>query len=348
MLIKYLREFNYVAMKKLIALFSLLLFSGLTFGQDTFSIIAVDPVTGEVGSAGATCISSAGGSNIADIITDIIPGRGGVNSQAYVCIPNINLQNAMTQMEAGFSPSEIIDYLMTNDACSSQNFNPAYRQYGIVDLDTNGDPRAAGWTGNMTDDYKEDRQGATFSIQGNILLNQSVIDNMEANFNATAGTLADKLMAALQGANFPGADSRCLANGTSSRTAYLLVYKADDDPNDPYIRIVVPVQAIGIEPIDVLQDLYEDFLAVNEPVLKNKIQLFPNPTNNNLTLALDSSVILTAYEVFDITGKRLITHTSHEINYRKYQVFVSNLQSGVYFLKVKTEQGEATFKFIKQ
>lgn len=335
-------------MKKLTVLFFVFLLSTMGFGQDTFSIIAVDPVTGEIGSAGATCISSTGGSNIADIITDIIPGQGGVNSQAYVCIPNINLQNAILQMEAGLSPSEIIDYLMANDACSSQNFDPDYRQYGIVDLDENGDPRAAGWTGSMTDDYKEDRQGATFSIQGNILLNPSVIDQMEANFNTTSGTLADKLMAALQGANFPGADSRCLANGTSSRTAYLLVYKADDDPNDPYIKIVVPVQAVGTEPIDILQDLYDAFLSINEPTVKSKLQLFPNPTNNNLTLALDPSVTLTAYEVYDITGKRLIKHTSHEMNYRRYQVSTANLLSGVYFLKVTTEQGEATFKFVKQ
>ncbi|MBZ0327292.1 MAG: DUF1028 domain-containing protein [Altibacter sp.] len=335
-------------MKKLTVLFFVFLLSTMGFGQDTFSIIAVDPVTGEIGSAGATCISSTGGSNIADIITDIIPGQGGVNSQAYVCIPNINLQNAILQMEAGLSPSEIIDYLMANDACNSQNFDPNYRQYGIVDLDENGDPRAAGWTGSMTDDYKEDRQGATFSIQGNILLNPSVIDQMEANFNTTSGTLADKLMAALQGANFPGADSRCLANGTSSRTAYLLVYKADDDPNDPYIKIVVPVQAVGTEPIDILQDLYDAFLSISEPTVKSKLQLFPNPTNNNLTLALDPSVTLTAYEVYDITGKRLIKHTSHEMNYRRYQVSAANLQSGVYFLKVTTEQGEATFKFVKQ
>lgn len=111
-------------MKKLTVLFFVFLLSTMGFGQDTFSIIAVDPVTGEIGSAGATCISSTGGSNIADIITDIIPGQGGVNSQAYVCIPNINLQNAILQMEAGLSPSEIIDYLMANDACNSQNFDP--------------------------------------------------------------------------------------------------------------------------------------------------------------------------------------------------------------------------------
>ena len=82
-------------MKKLyILLFSFLTVFSLK-AQDTFSIIAVDPVTKEIGSAGASCVQGVGPSGIIDIITDIIPGRGGVNSQAWVCIPNINLQNAI-------------------------------------------------------------------------------------------------------------------------------------------------------------------------------------------------------------------------------------------------------------
>ncbi|MEM7187104.1 MAG: DUF1028 domain-containing protein [Bacteroidota bacterium] len=243
--------------------------------QDTFSIIAVDPATGEVGSAGASCVNGVGSNGIIDIITDIIPGKGGVNSQAWVCIPNTNLQNAIARMEEGLSPQEIIDWLLLNDSCSAQNFNPEFRQYGIVDLDPAGNPRTAGWTGSMADDYKEDRQGATFSVQGNILLDVSVINNMEANFNNTSGTLADKLMAAMQGANFPGADSRCLADGTSSTTAYLLVYRADDDPNDPYIRLNVGQQAAGIEPIDILQDLYDNFLAVEENSIASLVKPIP-------------------------------------------------------------------------
>ena len=315
--------------------------------QDTFSIIAVDPVTGDIGSAGATCISSAGGSNIADIINDIIPGRGGVNSQAWVCIPNINLQNAITQMEAGLSPSEIIDYLIANDACSSQNFNPEYRQYGIVDLDVNGDPRSAGWTGSMADDYKEDRQGSTYSIQGNILLDQSVIDNMETNFNNTTGTLADKLMAALQGANFPGADSRCLSAGTSSRTAYLQVYHATDLPNEPYLRLIVPVQPQGTEPIDILQGMYDDFLAVEENVLKGKLSLIPNPAGHTMILNVDPSISITGYYIIDISGKKLVTSSLEENARPSYSIDVQNLESGIYFLIVRSKYGNAALKFIK-
>lgn len=334
-------------MKNLLLLVIILLLNTSTRAQDTFSIIAVDPVTGDVGSAGATCISSAGGSNIADIITDIIPGRGGVNSQAYVCIPNINLENAIIQMEAGLSPSEIIDYLLLNDACGSQNFNPEYRQYGIVDLDGNGDPRSAGWTGSLTDDYKEDRQGSNFSIQGNILLNQSVIDNMEANFMNTPGTLADKLMAALQGANFPGADSRCLSAGTSSRTAYLQVYHADDLPNEPYIRLIVPVQASGIEPIDILQDLYDDFLTVDEFDLKGKLKLAPNPVGSSMTLSLHPSVLITGYEIINVSGNKVFNSSLEQSTKLEYQIDVTGLQSGIYFLKVTSQSGDIVLKFVK-
>jgi hypothetical protein len=60
---------------------------------------------------------------------------------------------------------------------------------------------------------------------------------MQDNFTSTPGTLADKLMSAMQGANFTGADSRCLARGTSSTSAYLLVYKAAAAVNDPFLRL---------------------------------------------------------------------------------------------------------------
>ena len=95
-------------------IFTFLLFKGQA--QDTFSIVAVDPATGEVGAAGASCVDGVGDlGGLIDIISGIIPGRGGINSQAYVCIPNVNLQNGLARMEAGDSPGEIISWLFAND-----------------------------------------------------------------------------------------------------------------------------------------------------------------------------------------------------------------------------------------
>ncbi len=324
-------------------LLGILLMFGLSLqAQDTFSIIALDPETGDIGSAGASCIN-LNNSNWDQWITDIIPGRGGVNSQAYVCIPNVNLENAIDRMSAGDSPEEIIDWLMLNDDCGSQNFNPEYRQYGIVDFDLAGDPRSAGFTGSLTDDYKEDRQGLTYSIQGNILLDQSVIDQMEFNFNNTTGTLADRLMAAMQGANFPGADIRCLASGTSSRAAYMVVYHADDTPGDPYLRLVVPAQSPGIEPVDLLQDLYDDFttLGVGDQLSLNAISLWPNPATERINLEIPSDIILQGIEVRNVLGQK------QSIKLRENSFEVGYLPSGLYIIRIYTSEGKRILRFVK-
>ncbi|MGJ8667227.1 MAG: DUF1028 domain-containing protein [Patiriisocius sp.] len=316
--------------------------------QDTFSIIAVDPATGDVGSAGASCVDGAAAfGGIIDIITKIIPGRGGVNSQAYVCIPNSNLNAAINQMEMGASPSEIIDYLQLNDVCNSQNFDPAYRQYGIADFDTNGNPRTAGFTGASADDYKDDIQGTNFSVQGNILLNETVLNNMRDNFTSTNGTLADKLMAAMQGANFAGADSRCLARGTSSTSAYLLVYQANDDVNDPFIRLNIEEMPFGEEPIDSLQILYNNFLGVKDNALKNKFKLYPNPVSNELIISYSPSVLVKEVAIIDVQGKVVSSQKFTSIPTGNLTLDTASLKSGIYFAKVSTVEGTATLKFIK-
>ena len=76
---------------------------------------------------------------------------------------------------------------------------------------------------------------------------------MEQNFLNTNGNLAEKLMAAMQGANFPGADNRCLDDGTSSTTGFLVLYKKDDAIDNPSIKINIGAQPSGVEPIDIIQ-----------------------------------------------------------------------------------------------
>ena len=98
----------------------LILFLSLLLSEDTFSIVAIDPETGEVGSAGASCIAGS------IIISDIHPGVGAIHTQSYWNGANQN--NASDLMDEGASPAEIIDYLINNDIGN----NPSIRQYGIV------------------------------------------------------------------------------------------------------------------------------------------------------------------------------------------------------------------------
>jgi len=318
-------------------LFSFILFISLnSFSQDTFSIIAVDPLTGEVGAAGATCLYNQS-DGIIDIISSIIPGKGGILSQAYVCVPNINLQNGIEQMNNGLSPDEIIDWLIENDQCNALSFY--YRQYGIVDIDENGEVRTAGYTGTFADNYKEDRQGTNYSIQGNILLNQSVIDNMEYNFLNTEGSLAEKLMAAMQGANFPGADSRCLDEGTSSATAFLVVYDSEDLPNQPSVSLNIGSQPPGVEPIDLLQEMFDENLSIENSSFEG-LSLFPNPTNGIITIGSEKNYQL---EIYSIEGKIVLHDFGNQID-------ISGIKNGTYFLKLTQENtiNSASFKILKR
>ncbi|MBT8258565.1 MAG: DUF1028 domain-containing protein [Bacteroidia bacterium] len=318
--------------------------------QDTFSIVAVDPATGEVGSAGASCVDGAAGiGGIINVVPGIIPGRGAINSQALVCIPNINLENALAQMDAGSSPNEIITWLMNNDQCSAGNFSAQQRQYGIADLDIAGNPRTAGFTGFFPQPYKEDRQGLTYSIQGNILLGQSIIDDMETNFNNTVGSLAEKLMASMQGANVAGADTRCLERGTSSTTAWLMVYQPDDDIASPYLQLSIEEMPFGEEPIDSLQVLFDNFfnLSVQESTLDAKLKIFPNPVVDKLKLDIHNSVVVKSIEIFDVIGKLVNEEFKMSYNGSQNEIDVSVLKSGVYFLRVNTLEGTKSFKFVK-
>lgn len=220
---------------------------GLASAQDTFSIVAVDLATGQVGSAGATCLDDnqiAGG---AVIISDVIPDVGAIHTQSYWIPANQNAAHDQV-VGNGLSPEELMAWLEENDA---EN-NPAVRQYGMADL-VSGVARAAAFTGDNCFDFKGHIVGENYAIQGNILLGEEILTQMEAGFLETSGTLAEKLMAALQGANVAGADTRCLDEGVSSRSAFLRVAYPGDDPEALTLDLVVSLTPFGVEPIDVLQ-----------------------------------------------------------------------------------------------
>ena len=236
-------------------LLGLFLFAcGSALAQDTFSIVAVDLATGQVGSAGATCLDDnqiAGG---AVIISDVIPDIGAIHTQSYWIPANQNAAHDQV-VDNGLSPEALMAWLEENDA---EN-NPAVRQYGMADL-VSGVARAAAFTGDNCFDVKDHIVGENYAIQGNILLGEEILTQMEAGFLETPGTLAEKLMAALQGANVAGADTRCLDEGVSSRSAFLRVAYPGDDPDALTLDLVVSLTPVGVEPIDVLQ---QEFNAWN-------------------------------------------------------------------------------------
>ena len=217
----------------------------ILISQDTFSIVAVDTITGEVGSAGASCIQGS------IIISDIHPGVGAIHTQSYWNA--INQDSASSLMDQGYAPQDIIDWLVANDA---QN-DPTIRQYGIVDLIEGG--RSAGYTGENCFDFKGHKLGENYAIQGNILLGQSILDDMETAFLTQYGTFEEKLMASLMAANVTGADTRCTPYGTPAISAFIRVSESDNSEDSLFMDINVNNAPLTLNPLDSLHLLYWDW-----------------------------------------------------------------------------------------
>ncbi len=308
--------------------------SFLLSAQHTFSIVAVDSITGEIGSAGATCGDSIiwPGTLGALLISDVIPGVGAIHTQSYHSFDN--QAEAHLKMEQGLSPQEIITWMENNDVQD----NPLIRQYGIVDYN-NGSPRSAAYTGSNCFDYKNHILGPNYAIQGNILLGQEVLDNMESNFLNTNGSLADKLMAAMQGAKIIGADTRCFEDSTSSLSAFIRVALPNDHPDSLYLDCNIAGTPQWVEPIDVLQSKYNQWLlttSIENAEDEFSFSIQPNPAENRFILnwGLDSSE--KQINIYNNAGQKIWTKKSTDA---QEEILIDGWSKGIYNIVIESEKG---------
>jgi hypothetical protein len=163
---------------------------------------------------------------------------------------------------------------------------------------------------------------------------------METAFLNTEGTLAEKLMAALQGAKRPGADSRCLEFGISSASAFIRVADPSDTDSsygNLSLDLNVWITSEVFEPIDELQTLFDQALSVEDPLAVNGINIYPNPSKGELfirsVLNVKEAILL------NVTGQEVARFSIREnltsIDFSKYG-------NGVYFLSLKNDKGILT------
>ena len=313
------------------ALLIIILFSGSLYSQDTFSITAVDPVTGLVGSAGASCVAGS------IILSDVHPNRGVIHTQAYYI--SANQVYARNLMNLGLTPQQIIDSVTMHDA---QN-NPGIRQYGITDFVGNT-VRTAGYTGVNCTNYKNHNLGPTFTVQGNILLGQQILDSMYSRYINTPGTMAEKLMAALQGAKVIGADTRCQPV-RSSISAFIRVAKPTDPQSGPYwLDLNVQTVPSPKDPIDSLQILFNQWqvtgISNNQGIYPESFSLeqnFPNPFNPVTNITFDIGTLsYVKLAVYDVTGKEVALLADYNFHRGRYTINfdASGLPSGIYLYRI--------------
>src|SRR5262245_42463877 len=156
----------------------------------TFSIIAFDPATNELGVAVQSRAFAAGAA-----VPYAKPGVGAVATQASA--NRTYGPKAIALLEQGLSPAEVVKRITDADPGRDT------RQVGVIDtkgrsavytgkrvIDRNADPKDlvhfGGWAGHLT--------GRNFSVQGNTLASEEVVKAMASAYERGTGSMAERLM----------------------------------------------------------------------------------------------------------------------------------------------------------
>ena len=211
----------------------------------TFSIIARDAATGEIGYAVASKVFAVRlGGSVID------PDVGVVARQADVRLKHG--PRAMELLKSGLAPADVIAQMLKEDLAATH-------QIAILDLTG----RIAASTGAAATAWKGHKIGDHYSVQGNLLVGPEVIDAMANAFEKTKGPLAERLFAALKAGDDAGGDKRgrqsafmtVVRKGASVYGEPMVNIAVDDSPNPlQEMRRLLHVQtawnlAMGLQPL---------------------------------------------------------------------------------------------------
>lgn len=203
---------------------------GISEAQATFSIVARDPATGELGIAVQSRAFSVGGG-----VPWAEAGLGAIATQAST---NESFgPNGLDLLRGGHAAPAVLDTLLARDEGRDD------RQVGIVDA--NG--RSAAFTGGSTLQWSGHHTEANLAVQGNILAGRAVVDEMVRAFQETNGELAERLLSALHAGQAAGGDIRGMQSA-----ALLVVRPSDHYPEyrTRYIDLRVEDHPSPIEELD--------------------------------------------------------------------------------------------------
>ena len=259
--------------------------SDFTKRAHTYSIVAYDSVTGDLGIAVQSKFPNVGG---------LVPwAKAGVGAVATQALSNTDYgEKGLELLARGATAPEAMRIIMRSDP------QPSQRQVGMVDAHGN----SASWTGDSTFDWAGGRTGGRadgqtggkgqlivghgYAAQANIMVSDATVRNMAETFERSRGSLADRLLAALVAGQAGGGDKRGM------QSAALLVVRARGGylgGTDRYIDIRV---YDAPDPIKELQRLYAlhklyfftsdsaDLVAIT-PALQKELEaiLLAEPTN---------------------------------------------------------------------
>ena len=183
----------------------------------TFSICAVDADTGELGVAVQSKYFAVG-----SVVSWARADVGAVATQAAGIAgygPRI-----LDLLAGGTAPDEAIRVVLGDDDARES------RQLGVVAADG----RSASWTGSDCNAWAGHETGPGVAAQGNILAGEAVVTEMMRAFQEGAGTLSERLVAALEAGQEAGGDVR----GQQSAAVYVERPGAGEETGELVDRVV--------------------------------------------------------------------------------------------------------------
>lgn len=174
----------------------------------TYSIVARDPQTGELGVAVASRFFAVGG-----IVPHILSGVGAIATQAFVS--PLYGTSGLELLAEGLTPQAIVERLTTNDKGSAQ------RQLHLIDASG----RNAAFTGDKCIDWAGHLLADNVSIAGNMLAGPQVVaKTLEAYLEHMERPLPERLLIAMQAGEDAGGDKR------GKQSAALKIFRDQDYP----------------------------------------------------------------------------------------------------------------------
>lgn len=262
---------NHLIMKSILLIFSVLSFFP-TMAQTmkpndplahTFSIVARDAKTGEMAVAVQSHWFSVG--------TAVSWGEAGVGVVATQSFTNKSFGiRGLELLKQGKSPQEAMDILLSDDAGKD------FRQVAILDKQS----RAATHTGKSCIDFAGQANGENFSVQANMMLNNSVVPAMEKAWKENSEMrLAERMVAVLKAAQDAGGDIR----GKQSAALLIFAPEATKEPwNDELLNLRVDDSENPILEIDRLLKVFRAYEHMNQGdiyVEKNEMKSAMNEYN---------------------------------------------------------------------
>lgn len=213
----------------------------------TWSVIALDGKSGQVIIASATCVRQAGfpsrtpngARDLMDVQAVIVPGLGVAACQAGVDNTRRNQMLVYSEIRKGTPPEKIIELLRQDPDVQRRQFGIVMMPQGEVVTARNNRAGFNGTGNSVSSLYFGGQVGDIFyQVQGNTLLGDQVMHKAALAFTRATGTMADRVMAAMEAADANGGDHRCNCGNNpldfvpcddkTAHVAYITIAEKDD------------------------------------------------------------------------------------------------------------------------